>query len=275
MLALSFSLLLDRNNVSWLADVVRGNNVYRVAVVLLPWLYWVPVFIICSPRRRNWQLIGGFISIVLLIKLLSLKEHGNIFESKPEIIILLFSIIALVLLADQFNWVLSKKTKSVIVLSFLFAAALFGSLSYDQNNLSLPNVEFQPDSYRVLIGEALHADVTAGQIVVGDPTLSWMRMASGVAYGVDCKFRPIGGGAPLYEFYKRIDPLGGYEQACNFGSFVTAPIDALTDYYHSSRADLLLLSSNDTRLSGLLDRGWKKEGSQHLLPFEFVLVRQS
>ena len=107
---------------------------------------------------------------------------------------------------------------------------------------------------------------------MGDPTLSWIRMASGIAYGVDCKFRPIGGGPPLYEYYNRINPLGGYDQACNFGSFSTVSVDDLVKYYEASSADLLLISPDDARVNELTTSGWRIEPSVHMRPFGLVLV---
>ena len=270
-LALGLTLWLDRNDLGWFANFVRGNNVYRVAVVLLPWVYWVPVLVACSAGRKAWRFCGVLISLFLLFKLMSLSSHGNYFESRPKFLFILVIVIALTLIADRSQRL--QRQEIIFLLSFcIVSVPLLVGFNYGQYHFVRPNLTFQPDRNLIDFGTALSQDVTQGQIVVGDPTLSWIRMASGIAYGVDCKFRPIGGGPPLYEYYNRINPLGGYDQACNFGSFSTVSVDDLVKYYEASSADLLLISPDDARVNELTASGWKIEPSVHMRPFGLVLV---
>ena len=272
-IALAVTLFLDRNDLGWLANFVRGNNVYRVAVVLLPWLYWVPVLIATSEGRKARRYIGICLSVFFLIKLMTFTEHGNYFESKPTPLIVLFVIIACVLIADKSS-LLQKKQMWLVSLLMVGIASIpaFAGLRYGHDSFAWPNLSFEPNGEIRDFGLALRADVTPGQVVVGDPTMSWIRMASGVAFGVDCKFRPIGGGEPLKEYYDRINPLGGYDKACNYGSFSTVSVDDLIKYYQASTADVLLISPDDVRLTQLTAIGWKTQPSVHLVPFGWVLV---
>jgi hypothetical protein len=274
LVALTISLILDRNNFGWLADFIRGNNVYRVAVVLLPWVYWVPVFLIFSKGRKIWRYGGALISAVLLVQLMSLGEHGNYFESRQLPLFLLLVFITAIACVEKYGWFRDFRYVPALMVILASFPGLSG-LKLGQDQFSMPKTTFQPDRNVVEFGEALRLDVTVGQIVVGDPRLSWIRMASGVAYGVDCKFRPIGGGPPLYEYYDRVNPLGGYDKACNQGSFSTVNVNSLIEYIEASSADLLLISSDDLRLQELKLKGWQVEHSVHMRPFGLVLVSKT
>jgi hypothetical protein len=274
-IALAVTLFLDRNDFGWLANFVRGNNVYRVAVVLLPWLYWVPVLIARSEGSKAWRFSAIFLALSLLIMLMSLSEHGNYFESKPISLVVLFVFVAGVLIADKSSWLQSKELLASLLMVCIAIIPAVSGLKIGRDSFVWPNLTFEPDSNIRSFGEALRLDVKKGQVVVGDPAMSWIRMASGIAYGVDCKFRPIGGGKPLSEYYDRINPLGGYDKACNYGSFSTVSVNELIQYYEASSADLLLLSPEDARLSQLTAIGWKTEPSVHMQPFGWVLVGKS
>ncbi len=274
-IALAITLILDRNDLGWLANFVRGNNVYRVAVVLLPWLYWVPVLIAISEGRKAWRFCGAVLSVVLLTKLMSLTEHGNYFESRTTHLLGLVIVVSCVIFLDRSEWSGKKNWHLSILVVCLASVPAFAGLKYGQDQFSMPNPTFQPDQNIVEFGKALRQDVASGQIVVGDPARSWTRMASGVAYGVDCKFRPIGGGEPLYEYYDRINPLGGYDQACNQGSFSTVTADSLIQYFEASSADLLLLPTDDGRLNELTSKGWRIEPSLHTRLFGLVVVSRT
>ena len=270
--ALAVTLFLDRNDLGWLANFVRGNNVYRVAVVLLPWLYWVPVLIARSEGRKAWKICGVLLSVLLLITLMTLTEHGNYFESKPLLLVVLFAIVACIYVVDTSNFLQSKQILVSILTVCIAIIPAFSGLKFGQESFAWPNLTFEPDSNIRSFGESLRLDVKKGQVVVGDPAMSWIRMASGIAYGVDCKFRPIGGGKPLSEYYERINPLGGYDKACNYGSFFTVSVNELIQYYEASSADFLLISPEDSRLTQLTAIGWKTEPSVHMQAFGWVLV---
>lgn len=271
-IALAVTLFLDRNDLGWLANFVRGNNVYRVAVVLLPWLYWVPVLIASSEGRKAWKLSGIFVSVLLLITLMTLTEHGNYLESKPVLLIALFAIVGCVYFVDRSNFLQSNQILFSLLMVCVACVPALSGLKFGQDSFGWPNLTFEPDSNIRSFGESLRLDVKKGQVVVGDPAMSWTRMASGIAYGVDCKFRPIGGGEPLNEYYDRINPLGGYDKACNYASFSTVSVDDLIRYYQASSADLLLISPDDARLAQLTAIGWKTEPSVHVKLFGWVLV---
>jgi hypothetical protein len=251
---------------------VRGNNVYRVAVVLLPWLYWVPVLIASSEGRKAWKLSGIFVSVILLMTLMTLTEHGNYFESKPVLLIALFAIVGCVYFVDRSNFLQSNQILFSLLMVCVACVPALSGLKFGQDSFGWPNLTFEPDSNIRSFGESLRLDVKKGQVVVGDPAMSWTRMASGIAYGVDCKFRPIGGGEPLKEYYDRINPLGGYDKACNYGSFSSVSVNDLIRYYQASSADLLLISPDDARLAQLTAIGWKTEPSVHVKLFGWVLV---
>jgi hypothetical protein len=203
---------------------------------------------------------------------MTLTEHGNYFESKPLLLVVLFAIVACIYVVDTSNFLQSKQILVSILTVCIAIIPAFSGLKFGQESFAWPNLTFEPDSNIRSFGESLRLDVKKGQVVVGDPAMSWIRMASGIAYGVDCKFRPIGGGKPLSEYYERINPLGGYDKACNYGSFFTVSVNELIQYYEASSADFLLISPEDSRLTQLTAIGWKTEPSVHMQAFGWVLI---
>jgi hypothetical protein len=147
-----------------------------------------------------------------------------------------------------------------------------GALTFNERSFSSPDLQFIPNEYQRVFGEALKKSVPNGKAVAGDPINYWMRMASGVGYAVDCKFRPIGGGEPLKEFYKRLQPLGGYEEACLNYSFNAATASQLDNFAQASDAELLLLISTDARIANLLSTSWEKLDTPALDDVDYVLL---
>jgi len=268
---LLFSLILDKYFNGLLTDLVRGNNIYRFAVVVLPFIYWTPLLILTSDREKFIRMVGAGVSLLLLTAMVMVPDHGSRFEIDPILLgIITVTCLVGLLLTKSNSAVKWSEPFSVIACSVLLAV---GSLVFSERSFSTPDLRFIPDELGRGFGEAVKESVPRGLELAGDPTTYWLRMASGVGYAVDCKFRPIGGGEPLKEFYRRLEPLGGYEAACLLGSFSSISAEKLNLFAETSDSQLLLLSNSDSRIESLVSMGWKVLSTPALEPFSYQLLQ--
>jgi hypothetical protein len=267
---LTFSLALDRFSDGPLTDLVRGNNIYRLAVVVVPFLYWAPLLIWRNNKRSIQSITGSILSGLLLVLLLLIPGHGSRFEATPVLLLWLMAV-AIVTFWCRNLIERSNCYKSLLVLISTLLITT-GATTFNEQPFSFPNLQFIPNENQRVFGEALKKSVPNGKAVAGDPINYWIRMASGVGYAVDCKFRPIGGGEPLKEFYKRLQPLGGYEEACLNYSFNAAAASQLDNFARASDAELLLLISTDNRINDLLSTGWATLSAPALDAVGYVLL---
>jgi len=267
---LATSLILDRFGDGLLTDLVRGNNIYRLAVVVIPFLYWSPLLIWKSHKKSIISITGSILSVCLLMVMVMLPGHGSRFEATPVLAFWFMATTGAAFWCRRFvkTSILNPSLLIVAVLS-LFSA---GAITFNERSFELPDIQFIPDEQQRAVGEAIRKSVPRGNVVAGDPISYWLRMDSGVGYAVDCKFRPIGGGQPLKEFYKRLQPLGGYEEACLNYSFGSVSPDELTKFAKISDAQLLLLTSTDNRINILLSIGWEKLETPDLEAVGYALL---
>jgi hypothetical protein len=270
VLVLSFSLAMDRFGSGFLVDLVRGNNVYRLAVVVLPFLYWAPLFIINGSVVTRQRKILALVTFLLLLRLITLKEHGSRFVDTPQMlgVVLIASLVVFV----NSRWKISSALSKNIANSFVILALVGSVFTFNVQPARMPDITFIPSSLERSFGSALRNAAPLGRQVAGDPTMNFVRMASGVGYAVDCKFRPIGGGEPLLEFYRRLEPLGGYEAACRSYSFNSVTATNLIQYASISNSDLLLLPLSDSRVVELTSSGWTVIESEELASVGQVLL---
>lgn len=276
---LAITLTLDRFFDGPIVDLVRGNNIYRFAVVLLPWIYLLPTLLSERQVRSSVWLFPTLVYSSLLVVFLIEPSTQSQFADDPTSAVFL---IALVLFFSSPHFSRFVQGRHGLV-SALTAAIALGALSLQlfagNKDFSFPNIRFGVSTMNVdgvnfdRIGAEIAASSFEGAVVAGDPAEKWVRIASGRAYAVDCKFRPIGGGKPLVEFYKRLEPLGGYDAACLQRSFQTVGPDDLEKYAASTRADFLLFQAGDGRVGLLSERGWVNQASEGLTTQGFVLLR--
>lgn len=266
------SLLLDRFGAGALVNLVRGNNIYRLAVVVSPFVYWTPILIWNSTLKKTHRLSATALSSALLVTIVLLPEHGSRLSQSPTLLIWLLGVVAV---AYGFrNCVIKIHSQQSLLVVLLVLAVGFGVTTHSQRDFSWPNIQFIPDNQQRAFGNAISSSVPRGKVVAGDPINYWLRMNSGVGYAVDCKFRPIGGGEPLAEFYRRLDPIGGYESACRSSSFLSVSASDLDSFAKVSASELLLLETSDGRISDLLLLGWRITPSPDLERFSYVLLTQ-
>ena len=268
---LAISLVLDRFSDGSLTDLARGNNIYRLAVVVLPFLYWAPLLIWKNHSGSIRSIAASALSVFLLVALVLLPGHGSRFEATPVLLLWLTALAGVVFLCRNVSQKsLRYQSLSVVVFALTIMA---GVVTFNERSLTSPDIQFIPDEQQRAVGEALKRSVPIGKVVAGDPITYWLRMDSGVGYAVDCKFRPIGGGEPLKEFYKRLQPLGGYEAACLNYSFDSVSAAELDNFAQTSDAELLLLTSTDNRMIDLLSAGWEKLETPALDTVGYVLLK--
>jgi hypothetical protein len=211
-------------------------------------------------------------SFLLLVVMLLLPEHGSRLEATPALLVWLLVVSGLTLLAS--TYIVNSNFRELTSIVVLVIVMSVGAVNFNVIGFTWPNIQFIPDNQQRAFGNAISSSVPSGQVVAGDPVNYWLRMNSGVGYAVDCKFRPIGGGEPLAEFYRRLDPIGGYESACRSSSFLSVSASDLDSFAKVSASELLLLETSDGRISDLLLLGWRITPSPDLERFSYVLLTQ-
>ncbi len=268
---ISSGLMLDFAGDGALVDFARGNNLYRFAVIVIPFAYWIPMLILKFGDTRLFRLVLATSSMLVLIVIILFPDHGSRFSNFPSLIIWFFLLSTAAYLLKNFSC--RSRTKYSITLCALLVAITFAAVFNSERNPSWPNTRFAPDERQRNFGNALRAETPHGELIAGDPRDYWIRMVTGVGYAVDCKYRPIGGGTPLVEFYRRLEPLGGYEEACNYDSFKSVSGEDLQLYAKISDARLLLLRISDPRIEALLLSGWAQLNTPDLAKFGTTVLR--
>lgn len=264
------SLLLDRFSNGIATDLVRGNNVYRLAVVVLPFIYWSPLLIWKSRPGQAGRLFAFVVTSSLLVFMVLLPGHGSRFASTPFLAVCVFMVVGVAYLCRSIARD-SVKREVLLIIAFSIITSI-GVMTFNERSFTRPYIQFIPDAQQRAFGKALANSVQEGQVVAGDPITYWLRMDSGVGYAVDCKFRPIGGGKPLEEFYDRLKPLGGYESACLNYSYDSVAASDLDNFARESDAPLLLLKTSDNRIVALSSLGWEKLSNPDLETFGYLLL---
>ena len=278
-LILATTLILDRFFDGPFVNLVRGNNVYRFAVVLLPWAYLCPALLSARRTTNIFRFLPAAVYSFVFVLLLTRSDTQSQFSNNAASAVLLVGVALLLSQPTTSN----RRRTSHIAISALIAAVVIGALStpiiLGERKLSFPDTRFGVTSMNVEgtnyadIGTEIAASSFDGSVIAGDPLQKWVRLASGRAYAVDCKFRPIGGGPPLAEFFRRLEPLGGYEGACLQHYFASATPDELENYAVRSAADFLLIQAGDERIPKLGQRGWRDESTPGLTTNGFILLR--
>ena len=268
---LILSLLLDRFGTGTLVNLVRGNNIYRLAVVVLPFVYWTPMMIWNSTLKKINRVGATALSGALLATFVLLPEHGSRLNQSPTLLIWLLVVAAVAY--GLRNCAIKSYFQQLLMVAILVSAVGVGIITHSQREFSWPDTQFIPNEYQRAFGQTLKQSVPEGKLLSGNPTSYWLRMDSGVGYAVDCKFRPIGGGAPLKEFYKRLTPLGGYEAACLNNSFDIVTAEDLNSFAVTSGSDLLLVTLEDARISDLKTMGWETILSPSLEVFGHTILK--
>ena len=231
-------MLLDAFQIPLLGALSQSVNVYRLGVVIIPFVVWgILVILIKAQWSRN------YIPLVLLwfvgLSTYSLVNGwgGGSIRVKLSILLLLLLMsvfIAWLSRSNTENKTLLKNSKTAAIffagLTFLVASALAGSII-----IRPLNIEFQPIRELSDWGKQVEEIVPSGELILAPPAASALRMITGRAVIADCKTVPYGGPA-WHEWKNRINSLGGIDQcknplAPNFSNLDGAQLDGIASNY--------------------------------------------
>jgi len=215
---LFIGLFFDLFNIPVLGPLAQGVNVYRLAVVFIPFLAWgmmVPFLAKAGPRLR-WSLL----TVVLVLFYVSLRAEKwglTAVEIKSDHWIF-GSIMAMVAgcVALTVPNIVSKPERMRRIAAGVLVVACFSSGYEGVSKLWFRAFEpgmMQQRPVLVQWGEQVQRAVPAGSTIVMPPTFLEARMVTERAIVADCKYAPYGGAAYV-EYSRRMNELGGIKQ-CN------------------------------------------------------------
>lgn len=259
------ALIADVLNIAGLGVLVQGVNVYRLAVIFIPYLAWgmvAPVFAQVGPRVR-WGLLGA----VLVLWYMSLRVGGwgltiKLIEADHWFFGVIIALVA-GCVAITVPGVVARPDRLRRLASLLLVAACFSSAYEGISDIWVRT--FEPgllERRPVLMswGQQVEKTVPPGEIIVMPPTMTEARMATKRAVIADCKYGPYGGDAYL-EYSQRMSDLGGIKQCTGrdgeergYSDLTADELEAVAEKYGAQF--LALLPRQSWQQYQLRQRGW-------------------
>jgi hypothetical protein len=260
---LTCGVLADRWNVPVLGMLAQGLNIYRLAVVLLPFAIWgvlAPVFGRLVPWRRPVLLL-----LVLLLGYRAISTPDYAAEYPLETpaggrwMLLLVVGLGVACLAVTGTRLAARASLLVRAGAVGIVAAVLASISA---NDAVVLHRFEPRLFSggdlVTWGEAVRKAVPPGSQLAAAPLATYVRAVTGRGVIADCKYGPYGG-APWREYVARIDALGGFAQCSSYNPnyFDDLPPQVVAATAKRYGADYLVVeATQQDRLPILRAHGW-------------------
>jgi hypothetical protein len=249
-------VLADRYQVPVLGRLAQQTNIFRLAVLLVPF--------------GAWGLIAGFQRLPAFARagaalLAAAAGYGwlAVPEGAPALPgdwLPVLGVVGVALLGTLLVPV-HRPTGVLLGLAAL-VLALAGAVQLGTFRARSVNITFVPDRQQRDFGAEVDAHVPVGSVLVAPPWLGVIRLTSGRSMVVDCKAVPYGGPA-WTEYRARLDQLGGRAACGDQGrTWLKVPAADLVATAHRYRADYLVLTEGDPRLEQLLLSGWRVMISQ-------------
>jgi hypothetical protein len=249
-------VLANRYGVPVVGRMAQSTNVFRLAVLVLPFGAWglVAGFV----RLTGWRRVAWLVPAVAAGYGWLVPRDGNVVlpDDLRRAEIVLGVAAAGVLLRY-----LPRRVGDVA--GGLVGLAAIGVLVVGAADLRVlrprpVNPTFVPDARDRALGRTIAAHVPVGEEVLVPPTLGVVRLASGRSIFVDCKAVPYGGPA-WREYRERLDALGGRD-SCHSGGhpFLEVTPEGLTSTALRYGARYVLLSARDVvRVDAVQRLGWR------------------
>jgi hypothetical protein len=249
-------VLANRYGVPVLGRLAQSTNVFRLAVLVLPFGAWglLAGFV----RLAGWRRAAWLVPAVAAGYGWFVPRDGNVVlpDDLRRAEIVLGVAAAGVLLRY-----LPRRVGDVA--GGLAGLAAVGLLVVGAADLRVlrprpVDITFIPDARDRALGRAVAAHVPVGEEVLVPPTLGVVRLASGRSILVDCKAVPYGG--PAWQEYRgRLDALGGRD-SCHSGGrpFVKVTPERLASTALRYGARYVLLPARDVVRADAAQRlGWR------------------
>jgi hypothetical protein len=276
-LGLTIGVLANRFGAPVLGRVAQTTNIFRLAVLVLPFGAWglIAGFTRISRGRRAVWLVPA---AVAGFGWLEPKDGETPFGGRtvPALVVLAMAaaVIVVLLLAGRrqptgvpppatatggtAGGMLTGALALLPVVTLLAAAALTGVLRWRPLQ-----VTFVGNPTMRAMGELIAAHVPAGQVVEAPPSYGMIRLAAGRSLLVDCKAVPYGGVA-WQDYQARLDALGG-RGACSHGGrpYLDLSAESLLATARRYDARYVVLAGHDYRSAQIVDDGWQVLARPH------------
>lgn len=257
-------VIVDRLNVPHFAALVEGSNGYRLGSVIIV----VAACSFASCIARADELPGLALPVTLGILYLFLVELSGPLHSAPGLVATLVLIGCLAQLVGQRAagtdaQSFARRTIVLGVTPVRSLVACFVLIALLVAPRTMAGSAFALDRQMGRQTEVVTGFLPEGSVLLADPTWIWVRLQTRRAVVVDCKFVPFGG-APLREYFRRINDFGGWTKMCAQGLFTDLTPNQLNGISQKYGADFLLLPKTDARKNVLLRNGWGFKGEFRL-----------
>jgi hypothetical protein len=261
---LGAGVLANRYDVAVIGRLAQTTNVFRLAVLLVPFATWGLVagfFRLAGWRRVAWllpALAAGYGWLVPRDGTTALPDHpawAGVVLGVAALGVLLRYLPLRPGRLDRVGGVgtVASATAGLTAVALLVAGAVnLGVLTWRP-----VDVRFVANDVDRAMGEMIAAHVPVGEALLVPPTLGVVRLTSGRSIVVDCKAVPYGGAA-WREYRARLDALGGRD-SCHSGGrpFLEVSPVALADTALRYGARYLLLTARDPRVQAVEEQGWR------------------
>ena len=244
------SIVTALKGIHKISDILQSLNVYRLNSILIPMAALALAYVVVEMRNVRLPVvvvtaIAGFYYLTAQYDNALLKNHHHY--------------VALALRLISISKLISKLPAGVFHVLARFgsgaaiAVLLVGGSFAIHTQPALRAYTF--GSLNADTGLQLEKSIPVGQTITMDPKLGWVRLLSRRAVVVDCKYKPYGGES-LHEYVARLQPLGGFKQACQKQGFNSLSATQLTSYATRYNSHFLLLRAKDPRINKLTSQSW-------------------
>jgi hypothetical protein len=252
---LTAGVLANRYGVPVLGRLAQSVNIFRLAVLLVPFGAWglVAGFVRLTGWRRLAWLVpaaaagyGWFVPV----------DGSTALPNAPAWGGAVLGLGALGVLLRALPRRAGATTTAVAGVAAL-AVLVVGAIDLEVLRWRPVNVTFVPASSDRAMGRMIAAHVPVGEELLVPPTLGVVRLVSGRSVVVDCKAVPYGGAA-WREYRDRLEALGGRGSCFRGGHpFLLVTPEGLTRTALRYGARYLLLSDGDPRFGAIERLGWR------------------
>jgi hypothetical protein len=244
-------VLADRYQVPVLGRLAQSTNIYRLAVLLIPFSAWG---LVAGFHRLRGRLRAVWLPLALVAGTGWLVPVDGI-PALPGAAGWAAAVMAVaaagVLLRHR------HRTASGLVGLLSLALLLTGAVLAGPVGLRPVTVTFVPDPAMRALGAVIAAHVPPGGVIQVPPTMGVIRLTAGRSVLVDCKAVPYGG--PAWADYRaRLEAIGG-RGGCSHGGapYLHVPAADLVAATQRYGARYLVLSAADPRRAQVQALGWR------------------
>lgn len=271
-----FVVFADRYNVPVLGELFQATNAYRIGVLtvgLASISFALHLSLISSLSKKHF-----YAAVIAGVLFLNAPSDGGYLSNMKIGLLALGLFLILVKHAidrkqiDDSQFSLPASRSLVIPFTGFIAASLSVlALTGPSFTLRLPVLSF--NSALGSFGNEIASVIPSGETITMDPKWDWVRLSAERAVVVDCKYVPYGGEA-LTEFRERLEPLGGFSNACVKKGFEELKANELSEYAQEFNSDYLFLRQKDVRLRSLEQLGWIQVEALTYGRMNFVILRK-